>query len=226
MQNVSVPIPSQPEGTPHVIKVTAKQQTQVNPFQVLAESITAVQNNLNDKINIVQKSINDGIEDIKKLVTTPVHGLHPRITNLEGYLPIVKTVDKKVKEIEPRLSTVEKKLNALHVKKVTGASGKSESVVEGASAEVTEELLQRVNTLETRAHETDQKMDIMISWAGTMYKSHNNLKKQVLFNTAKHHSNDLLVGGIYEYPRQDNCKSALKFFREKMKLTINEHDVL
>ena len=221
------PIVSKPEGTPHVIKVTAKQQTKVNPFQALTESITAVQNKLNDKINVVQKSVNDGIEDLKKLVTTPVHGLDPRITNLEAYLPIVRTVDKKVKDIEPRLSTVENKLNALHVKKVTGPDGEAETaLVGGASAEVTEELLQRVDTLENRAQETDQKMNIMITWAGTMYKSHNNLKKQVLFNTAKHHSNDLLIGGIYEYPKQDNCKSAMKFFREKMKLTINENDVL
>ena len=52
------------------------------------------------------------------------------------------------------------------------------------------------------------------------------VKKQVQFNTSKHHTNDLLVGGIYEYKKQDCRKAALKFFRERMKLTVAENEVI
>ena len=66
----------------------------------------------------------------------------------------------------------------------------------------------------------------MVAWAGSLQRSQNSIHKQVQFNTSKHHANDLLVGGIYEYKKQDCRKAALKFFKERMKLSVADTEVL
>ena len=221
---------SQPNksGNTQVYRITNGKATTttVTPFQALADSITAVQKNMTEQMQSMQQSMTDGIADLKTLITDQVQGLKPRIETLETHVPQLKQVEKKVKELEPRLATVESKLKKLKVQKSENAEGGADAVlVEVPNTEAVDNLQTRMEVLERRANASDKSMDILVSWAGTMHRSHANLQKQVLFNTAKHHSNDVLVGGIYEYRKQDNRKAAIKFFREKMRLTVHENDV-
>ena len=83
---------------------------------------------------------------------------------------------------------------------------------EDLHTQVATQLLSRLDLLEQCAESNDAELDLLSSWANTMHRALNALKKQVQFNTSKHHNNHLLVGGIYEYKKQDNCKAAIKFF--------------
>ena len=199
----------------------------VSPFQALAESLTAVQNNMNEKIATMQTSVNEGLSAIKELVTQPVTGLNPRFQAVEKYVPTIKKVDKKVAAIEPRLAKVESTINHLQAcpSPITEGPGAA-TTSQHLSSFITDDMQHRVEALECKVDNNDKAMDVLVCWAGTMQKSHAHLKKQVQFNHAKLHSNDLLVGGIYEYKNQDNRKAAIKFFRECMKLTVQEADVI
>ena len=87
-------------------------------------------------------------------------------------------------------------------------------------------LDQRLTALESKVAKHDFDVSVLTNWADIMYKDHRSLQKQVFFNTSRTHANDLLIGGIYEFKQQDYKEAAIKFFKEKLKLTFKDKDVL
>ena len=87
------------------------------------------------------------------------------------------------------------------------------------------ELVRHLYRVEKQVQGQEATLDLVVAWAGSLQRAQNSIHKQVQFNTSKHHANDLLVWGIYEYKKQDCRKAALKFFRERMKLSIADTDV-
>ena len=226
----SVPTISSTES-PLVYKITGlnkKTITPTNPFQALADSIAAVQKDVNKSVLQVKTSVNTGLDHIKKLITEPGTGLVDRISAVEKHVPMIKNLTTTVvNDVEPRLKKVENTLKK--VKFTPNDDGSKIATLTGAvgvDSDAFDDLQDRVEILERKAEMAAKKSNILTSWAGTMHRAHDSLKKQVRFNTAKHHANEVLVGGIYEHFNQDNRKAAIKFFREKMKLSVAENDVI
>ena len=198
-----------------VLKVGDPSNKKIPMFQALVESINSVQTNMNS-----------GLDSLRNMLTAPVVGLEPRVSALERYVPAVKALERNISNpstgIEPRLQEVERSVKTLAL---TQGSGSGEGAPEALCQEVLK-LDERIELLEQRSEVQESNMDLLTAWAGTMYRAHASLKKQVQFNTSKHHNTDLVVGGIYEYQKQDNRKAALKFFKERMKLAVVESDVI
>ena len=238
---VQIPVP---EGKgPHVVVIpggsnkgpnnntnTTGPTTTKTPFQVLTDSINAVQSSMNDKMKALQQTVNTGIDAVKKLVTDPTCGVEPRIKVLEDLFnrkePVIdrlqKTVERSGTGLVSRVAAMEESIKKL-------STGSAASVYQPTDVELDEgtpELLRRLHAVELRSIGNENTLDVVVAWAGALERSQNAMKKQMQFNTSKHHTNDLLVGGIYEYKKQDCHKAALKFFRDKMRLTVGESDVI
>ena len=121
-------------------------------------------------------------------------------------MPVVKKLEKCISTpatgLESRMQEVEKSVKYLSM------SGTSEAQGATGGAAPPEALCKEVmnldacmDSLEQQVQTQERQLDILTSWAGTMYHAHGSLRKQVQFNTSKHHSNDLIVGGIYEYSK-------------------------
>ena len=82
-----------------------------------------------------------------------------------------------------------------------------------------------VDELENHLVVAEQKGQIVLDWADTMYRDHRSLQKQVWFNTSRHHANEVIVGGIAELPQQDYKKAASTFFKEKLKVEAADGDI-
>ena len=203
------------------MKITeAKPPQQVSPFQALAESIAAVQTNMTDKIEALQTAVNDGISMVKILITDPTAGVEPRVKTLEKYVTNIK----KIPNMETRLTKVEKA-----VQDATDNLPLQNMVIQGNTPENTIlqcSVVKCLEEVEKKSIVHTNTLDMVVAWAGAMQRAQWSVQKQVHFNTSKHHQNDIVVGGIYEYNRQDPCKASIKFFREKMKLTVAEHDII
>ena len=85
-------------------------------------------------------------------------------------------------------------------------------------------LTQWVTDLENKFAKSQFEMQVLLSWADNMYKDHQSLQKQVNFHDAKHHSNELIVGGVYE-GIPDVKKAVQKFMEEKLGVKPNPGDV-
>ena len=198
-----------------------------SPFQKLAASITAAQVAMNDKIAVVQKLVNDGIDMVKKLITDPGAGVEPRVSKLEEQVPVItnlkNTVGDRKSGLVRRVNEVEASIQKLSTQtRVVPPPSEGENQVNSESPE----LIRRLYNVEKQVQGQEATLDLVVAWAGSLQRSQNSIHKQVQFNTSKHHANDLLVGGIYEYKKQDCRKAALKFFRERMKLSVADSEVL
>ena len=198
------------------------------PFQLLAESVAVMQVTVNDKISTVQQSVNEGINVVKKLITDPMAGVEPRVTKLEAQVPVIEGLKRQIEGrksgLITRVTEVEDSLHKLSSQghRVYSQQGEQDLDIDANAPEV----IQCLQQVEQQVLEQETTMDLVVAWAGALQRSHAAVKKQVQFNTSKHHTNDLLVGGIYEHKKQDCRKAALKFFRECMKLTVAENEVI
>ena len=171
-----------------------------------------------------QAMVNQGIADITEKLTHPITGLETRVLNIEDTLNKDKTgLCDRVTDIEgtlatptsglcDRVSEVERKLQGT-------------ATVQASTAEIPD-LADRLLKLESKVAQNESDLSIITAWADTMYKEHRSLLKQVLFNTSRSHANELLIGGIFEFKKQDCREAAMKFFKEKLKLTFKDKDVL
>ena len=80
--------------------------------------------------------------------------------------------------------------------------------------------------MEAKSWKNEFEVGMLASWADVMYKDHHSLQKQVQFNMSKVHANDVLVGAVFEFKKQDCRKAAIQFFKEKLMVDVTSDDVL
>ena len=191
-----------------------------------------------------QQQMTTGLDFLRKKITDPVEGLESRVKTLEGHVITKNTgLKDRVEVLEvalkdpsfglvTRLNTVEGTLKASSGGASGGADVGKTSTTQIVSMPSTGDsfqmrtLQQKVNQLENRLEESEFQQKVLLGWADTMFKDHTSLQRQVNFNTAKHHANEVIVGGIYESKKQDNKAAAIKFFQEKLGVVATHSDIV
>ena len=170
-------------------------------------------------LNNFQTNVNASLDFLKNKVTDPDVGLETRVETLEekvlskndGLWDRVATLETALQHPSTGLIT---KVNDLIDGSVSqGAAGPGI----GPAAAVSRE---KFIDLESRLAKTEFQSQVLLQWADNMYKDHKSLQKQVNFHVAKHHANELIIGGISEELNQDNKKATMKFFEEKLSLKV------
>ena len=156
-----------------------------------------------------QAKMNEGLNFLKGKITDPTSGLEKRTSDLEA------TVNSTDSGLVDRVKKLESK--AAQLPSIIGT---------GAASSDTGPLQVQVNDLTNRLTENEFKTKILLDWADTMYKDHLSLQREVQFNTSRHHSSEVVVGGIVEYKKQDNRRAAMKFFNQKMGVVATDNEVL
>ena len=180
--------------------------------------------NLQEFLNKFKETVTTGIEFMKKKITDPTEGLEVCVKHLEkkvleretGVLDMVADLRDLVNDPEDGIVARVERLetDTPFLDSTTATHSHSET-----------DLRRRIHELETRLVVAEQKGQIVLDWADTMYRDHRSLQKQVWFNASKHHANEVIVGGIAEQPQQDYKKAAAAFFKEKLKVESTDGDI-
>ena len=160
------------------------------------------------------------VKSLEQVVLAPGTGLQDRVTVLANDIANASN------GLRPRLDQLEVSVQQLHTQQSAPSSGVNAGVNAGQISAVDFQALQkRVSELETIAATQKQDVILLSNWADVMHKDHFSLQRQVQFNTAKHHANDVLVGGIAEAKDQDCHTAAMDFFKNKLDLDVVSTDV-
>ena len=176
-----------------------------------------------------QTKMNDGINYLKTKISDPIDGLEHRVGEIETTINADKSglkdrvmqletsITDPVSGFKPRIELLEKSVVSGIVDTAGGAAVDNTTL---------QQLRTQVNTLEKCLNTTQFESKVLLSWADTMFKDHKSLQRQVFFNTFRSHSQEVIVGGIYEHKKQDCRQAAMKFFRDKLDVVVLDSDVL
>ena len=161
-----------------------------------------------------QDKMNTAFDFLKVKITDPENGLEKKVQTLEqAVLTEKKGLCDKVKNLE---TAMKKKSPQTSVKTI-------HAIVDD---QLVSTLQQKVADLENRVQIAEGKSSMALQWVDILYQEHRSLEKQVFFNMAKNHEDDVVVGGIPQF-KQENCKAAaMKFFQKKMGMVLLPGDIL
>ena len=138
---------------------------------------------------------------------TPDKGVQPRLTRLE----------KKVSDTKKALDAV----NQTVPMPTTGPTMWTSEAIQDHFQEMEAEMWQ----LRQKVDQQNVSLSIVASWSDVMFQQIHSLQEQLYHNTSRHMQNKLIIGGIKQ-TTHENCKTAaIKFFKDKLSLTIAPKDV-
>ena len=186
----------------------------------------------------LQCNINDGLNFLKKKILDPEVGLETKVKSMEttlyatdaGLCDIVSDLEGAIEDpvsgLKPRVTVIEQAFSKVQSIPSTKGNPTLSQVAAEATALKINDLQIKVNDLEGRLATTEFQSQVVLHWADTMFSDHKSLQRQVNFNTAKHHTNELIIGGIYE-TKNSNCKQeASKFLHDKLEMAVIDSDII
>ena len=184
----------------------------------------------NDKVNA-------GLEFLKMKITDPHSGLETRVSNLEesintdrlglrDRLGALETLVKNpVDGLVPKVTKLLSVPQGVHRTRAATAATGSDMPVSDVNTAQFNSLNARVLDLERKVADSEFQSQVLLNWADNMYKDHKSLQKQVNFHDAKHHTNELIVGGVAEDPNVHPKKAVIKFVQDKLGFKIEQNEL-
>ena len=162
-------------------------------------------NTIQDFLEEFKKKMDEGLDFLKRKITDPTTGLETKVSDLEKCIwETEEGLNDKVDDLitvvkDPTLGLVSK-VNQLINNASTGSDSASPSGGQSTylNTRQYDQLNKRIVELENKVAYSEFQLQVVLSWANNMYKDHKSLQKQVSFHAAKHHANELIVGGIQE----------------------------
>ena len=189
-------------------------------------------NTIQDYLEDFKKKMDEGLDFLKRKITDPDTGLETKVTDLEKAIwetddGLNDKVDDLITVVKDPATGLVSKVNQLLENAPTVSDSANPSG--GQSAQLNtqqyDQLNRRIVDLENKVAYGEFQSQVVLSWADNMYKDHKSLKKQVSFHAAKHHANELIVGGIQEDDSSNLKKSAIQFLEDKLNVKIAQGEL-